>query len=93
MPLDQDVLQWGMKAFLRREHNVTSCSLPAQVFAGHCSEPHAQRLHVRGIKRINRCQLASYHATCLYNVSQKLAQLETILGQVERRCKKRGLTR
>lgn len=91
MPLDQDVLQWGMKAFLRRDHNVTSCSFPAQVFASHCSEPYAQRLHVRGIKRINRCQLVAYHATCLYNVSQKLAQLEATLSQVERRCKKRDL--
>ena len=89
MPLDQDVLQWGMKAFLRREHNVTSCSFPAQAFTGHCSEPYAQRLHVRGIKKINRCNLVSYHATCLTNVSSKLAQLEAILGQVERRCSKK----
>lgn len=89
MPLDQDVLQWGMEAFLRREHNVTSCSFPAQAFTGHCSEPYAQRLAVRGIKKINRCQLVSYHATCLTNVSLKLAQLQAILGQVERRCSKR----
>ena len=82
----------GMKAFPKTRPQRDQLQLSGStVFASHCSEPYAQRLHVRGIKRINRCQLVAYHATCLYNVSQKLAQLEATLSQVERRCKKRDL--
>ena len=86
MPLDQDVLQWGLRYFLQREHNITRCSFPADAFAGECGEPYIQKLSRRGLRKINRCALVSYHATCLLNASSKQARLEQVLCEVERRC-------
>jgi hypothetical protein len=78
MPLDQDVLQWGLRRFLRQDGNVTTCRLPHS-FVGHCAE---QSLRVK--RQWSSCKLVAYHATCSANASMKLSNMRAVLEEANR---------
>ena len=82
LPLEQDVVQWGLKYFLRAD-GFSTCRLPPS-FAGYCGEPaERRRWRARGYRLPDRCGLVTYHATCVNGTSEKLSRLRAVLSEAK----------